>query len=123
MPVNGLRLVPPVSNTTPLPTSARLACDAAFGAILHLQDAGVARGVAARDGQKRTGAELRELALAEESARRCRAVSRAASIALRYAAIVSTLGGSAVNQRATLLPKACARDGFEIGAVAGAEEA
>ncbi len=27
----------------------------------------------------------------------------------RYAAIVSTLGGSAVNQRATLLPKVCAR--------------
>ena len=31
------------------------------------------------------------------------------SIALRYAAIVNTFGGSAVNQRATLLPKACAR--------------
>ena len=108
MPVNGLRLVPPVSNTTPLPTRARLACDPRWGRYCTL------RMPASRVALPRaTARNAPAPSFASSRSPRNRQVMprgfASASIALRYAAIVNTLGGRAVNHRATLLPNACAR--------------
>ena len=123
MPVNGFKFVPPVSNTTPLPTSARLgAATARCGPIAATARC---RRRASRCRARRPGTRRRRASRARARRGTGSVMPRAfasCSIALRYAADRQHVRRQRREPTRDVVAQACARAVFEIDGAARAEQ-